>query len=242
MGSSFIPLAARAAVGLGSLAYTAFSRPRTNSTSTMPVPARRVAGKRVPMRRRVTRVPRQLWSASYKRVATQDSFTMVAGNFKNTKDISLNQLFLDDIRNAYDMYRIKKVTVEIFPQHDPGNGVSGTITNYSVWSACDTTGTFTLASWSNPRELSQFENYKYQSIVGGKRALYTFYPKVSNLVADAGGAAAAAGNYVGNPWLSFSNPGIPHHRLLYEVHSLANTNVEVFSVTYTIHFEVRRAR
>lgn len=244
-------LAARAAVGLGTLAYNAYRRTNSSVASTpmaapasaMPV-ARRVGGRRVPYRRR--RVPRPVFSfmPTYRRVSAQQSFILVAGAYKNTQDVSMSQIFTDDIRNAYDMYRLTKVTVEIIPTHDPGGqgGAGGpTTTNYSVWTANDTQGTFSTGSWANPRELAQFENYKYATIVSGSRFLYTFYPKVSNLVAGDSGIAAA-GNYTVNPWLSFSNLTVPHHRLLYEVRSSSNVSTETFVVTYTLHFQCRRAR
>lgn len=248
---SALPLAARAAVGLGTLAYQAFrSRNSTSASSTnmaAPAPAvRRVGGRRVLMRRR--RTPMQLYrrpreySVRHRRVASQILFQLAGGEYRNIYDINMGQLYLDDIRNAYDMYRITKVTAEVVPQHDPGNGISGEITTYSVWTANDTRGTFIPASWSNGRELSQFENYKYQSIKSGRAAYYTFYPKVTNLVSDTGGGTAAAGNYETNPWISFSNITVPHHRLLLDIRSPSATCVEFFVLTFTIHFECRRAR
>lgn len=259
-------LGIRAAIGLGAFAYNhwrgnhASSSNSTLATSaplpmpqarrnTMPLRRRRRSG-RAARRSSYTRrvVPRNTHLVySYVRRATASVVTLVSGNVKVATDTTLNSIFLSDLVQAYDMYRIRKVVFEVVPYYDPATGGPGANagnqhgSNYFITFACDSTGGFTTASWSNEQDLAQFENYKYKSIVAGEKAFYTFYPKVTNTV-DNSGTAVPAGNYTVNPWLNMSRVDVPHHRLLYQITSPDTLNNGSFIVTPTIYFDVMRCR
>lgn len=247
MGLSILPLAARAAVGLGALAYNAY---RTNSTNTTtmaaPIAARRVAGRRVSVRRkrmpvRMYRRPARLQTSYFARTGQRITATLSSGKYTASNDVTLDVVYLTDIQGAYDMYRIRKVTVEVLPAHDPGNGYGATHANVRVYHACDSRGTATTGSLTDARELSQFENHRYSSIVSGTRNIYTFYPKATNVVQSLTGPVSA-GNYEVNPWINLDQVTIPHHRHLLWIESTDPASAELFNLVYTVHFECRRSR
>lgn len=242
-------LGIRAAVGLGTLAYN-YLKPSHNSTvpgvmpmSRAPMVARRVAGVRRSYRRRYSpKVIRRNLIKEYvpmRRTSASATNSLTAGVLSAYLDITLNQVYTTDIISTFDVYRIRKVVVEITPQVDLGN--NGVVNNSTLHFTCanDTNGDVT--SVVSAQYASSFGNYKYGSALSGGKYLYTFYPKVSNTI-DVNGTASGLGNYATNPWIKLDPNGIqvPHHRLLTYIASTNTASTQKVDFTYTIYFDVKR--
>jgi hypothetical protein len=229
------------------LAYNAYRGTRTTPVHTMAMPPRRYASKRMPIRRRpyVPRnIPRVKSDNAYlkiKRTAPIASAIALSAGFSNGfLDVTLNQFDTTDLVGIYDVYRIKSVTAEFLPVVDFGN--SGIVDNQQmhVYAANDTVGTSGAPATTGV--VTRFANYKYGSITSGSKFLYTFYPKATNTV-DNAGTAVGVGSYGTNPWIALTTAGIniPHHRLLYFA-AIETSSTQKFRITFTVTLEVKRMR
>lgn len=237
MSAKAIETGIRAAVGLGTVAYNFYRGGSNMATKSTPVPARRVAQRRMKPVRRVTyRQPYRSLASSFRRTTATFTVAATAGRLNGSRDLKLADVYTPDILAAFDVYRIRKILVEIVPRVDPGQSVANN-TSIHLITACDQTGQ--ISTVAAQQDLCQFSNYKSQAIVSGGRYYYAFYPKALNTV-DNAGVATAVGNYSGaNPWLNLSNTGIqiPHYRFLYDIVSTnATYNLNV-DFTYTIFFD-----
>lgn len=232
--SKAIELGARAAIGLGSIAYQMY---KARAASSAPVRK----GMRKPARPRQY-VPRNVKSldwVSIRRTSTISPYALATGFDAQVFDVKLNQVFTSDLIASYDCYRIRKVVVSIQPRVDAGN--SG-ITNNNVlhvWMACDQTGDSTAPTAAI--NVGEYANHKYSTIPSGQRFYYTFYPKAINTV-DNNGTATNVGSYGMNPWINLNTSGvnIPHKRLLWYIASSGGTSTTPYDLTYQIYFDVKR--
>lgn len=138
--------------------------------------------------------------------------TLATGLLGVSPSFTLGQVFTNDIVAAYRLFRLVKIKLHLVPRVDPGN--SGLVNNCQAFiaAACDPEGS------TAPTSISQVTSYdnSYQKLVtASDRFTYTFYPKVVNVV-DNAGTSSAASSYSTNPWLLLSTAGlvIPHRQLL----------------------------
>lgn len=241
-----IQLAAKAAVGLGTLAWNYYKR----TGDPMPVrtvrPMRRNAVVRKSFRRKPYRaryVPRNLRNAvvPMRRTTAATSYALVSsGAVSGYIDIKLNDVQYSDLLGSYELFRIKKVSVEITPRYDPGQSTSDKNITPHIYCACDCQGTTTVLSTVGT--VTQFGNHWYSSVPSGQKYRYTFYPKVTNVI-DNAGVSTAVGSYGPNPWLFLNSngAGITHHRLLWYIQT-TDTSSAQFDFVWTIYFDVKGAK
>lgn len=165
------------------------------------------------------------------------------GGFRS--NVTLSQVFLTDILPVFDVYRMKRVTIEVIPRWDTGaNYVStsgGAIgPNDTIWAvaACDPANESIAAPTLDV--VSKFGNYKCQPIVSGGNFKYSFYPKVSNSVQGAS-ASVNSGSYGKfNPWLKMDADGVlvPHSNIIFGLQTaFAASLVTSYTYTLTIEFD-----
>lgn len=169
--------------------------------------------KRYVRRSRVTRRTRPDMIKTLVRTTPLATYnTLATGLLGVSPSFTLGQVNTTDIVAAYRLFRLVKIRLHLVPRVDPGN--SGLVNNCQamIAAACDPEGA------SAPTSISQVTSYdnSYQKLVtAADRFTYTFYPKVVNVV-DNAGATSAASSYATNPWLLLSTAGlvIPHRQLL----------------------------
>lgn len=175
-----------------------------------------------------------------KRSSLQYSITCVSNQNNSFFDYELSRVQTSDLLATFQVYRIKRIDIELVPLYDPSTDVSGKSTDYLVYMACDTTGATTLVS---PQVITAFDNYKMQSIVGGEKFKYSFYPKALNELGQPLGVNDGVGSYDTNPWITLTSDGIqvPHARLLWSIQSPSVSNA-ILLYTLTYHFDVKRIK
>jgi len=156
------------------------------------------------------------------------------------KDVILQDVHHTDLYSAFDVYRIRKVVCQITIDH----GVAGSAQTVSVghcYTACDCTGD-SLAPVDG-KALGVRANSKYSKISSNDKMLYTFYPKVSNLVEGNSGSIIDSAPMIKAPWLKLSTVGtsIPHNRFLFYGSTDIPTETAKFGFVYTIYFDVKRS-
>lgn len=194
-------------------------------------------------RRRIIRIPRSIPSSKenvivqqLKRTSAPLQVSLVAGSTASYLDVQLNQVLTADLTSTFQVYRIKKVLVQFIPSQDP----DFTGQSFHFYSANDTQGAVTAPAILGT---SAYANYRYQTVVGGEKYNYMFYPKVTDTV-DVNGTATGVGNFGPNPWLSLTTGGVavPHHRLIYNIVSTSVTSTAPIQFTVTIWFDVKRIK
>ena len=186
---------------------------------------------------------------SYKRTSLPENLALVAGAGGFRVPITLNQIYTTDIIAAYDMYRIKRVTLRLIPQVDPGSSlvVTGTTfaQNQEAWvvAACDPADE--AISVPTIAIVSKFNNYKLDTIRAGKEYNYYFYPKVSNIVTGSSGTTKGSGTYGKyNPWLRLDADGItiPHYNVICGLQTSFGTSTANYTYTFTVEFDCMLTR
>lgn len=134
-----------------------------------------------------------------------------------------------DFTNLYDQYRINKVQLMLEPLWDQAGNGSGLNQNRRIRVVHDYNDANPLTQEDDYLEYSNCKSYFPWSKRGIK---ITLYPKIANIVENAGGAATAFTTMNSNRvWLNIADDEVPHFGLkIFVPGSMAPVDLQMFTV------------
>lgn len=240
------PIISGAVAAVAAKAVKSYFGSRSTSSTVMPLskPSYRVRKPRAYKRKPAKTLNQRV--VSFHRTSTPGTYSVTSGSSQTTgtQIVRLNDVFTDDIKAMFDVYRIKKVVFEISPLADPASGLAANNVVTDFYLGNEPTGQDGVAV--NPQDICRYANYRYKSCMSGEKMIYTFYPKILSSV-GANSGTVIQGSYGGpNPWLACSATGlaIPHYNLHYGMKLAATLSASAvtYRYNYTIHFECMNTR
>lgn len=112
-----------------------------------------------------------------------------------------------DFTNLYDMYRINKILIYLEPVYNNSDRINGPI-NRKIRVVHDYNDATPLTQEDDYLEYSNCKSY---NSVTDKTVKIVLYPKINNIVENAGGVASAFTSVSSNKvWLNMDTPLVPH--------------------------------
>lgn len=146
-----------------------------------------------------------------------------------------------DFTNLYDSYRINKITLMLEPLWEQSGAGSGLNQNRRIRVVHDYTDAVPLTQEDDYLEYSNCKSYFPWSKRGIK---ITLYPKIKNIIENAGGGANAYTTVSSSKvWLDTDSDEVPHFGLkIFIPGSMAATDLQLFRVRAKYHISAKNSK